>query len=166
MLYCSKIWNDMQIEIKGGTKTTVDYVLIAEAVLFMFKRITSKKNLRKVDKVTVSIVKRMDHALGDCYEMVKDGKFHVKIRLKYIPNFLIMLSTLAHEIVHGEQTLSGRLNLDADYNYIWNGVSYGCDPYFVYKDQEYEKLPWETEAYDNEESLAKAFISHYYEAHR
>jgi hypothetical protein len=55
-----------------------------------------------------------------------------------------IIRTLFHELVHVKQYVDGRL----DHGRKWFGV--------VYKD-DYDKLPWEIEAYELEEKMMKVF---------
>jgi hypothetical protein len=54
------------------------------------------------------------------------------------------IQTLFHELVHVKQYADGRL----EHGYKWHGQVYECD---------YNKLPWEIEAYDLEEKMMEQF---------
>ena len=55
-----------------------------------------------------------------------------------------IIRTLFHELVHVRQYESKRLK----HNGIWEGRTYDC---------EYDKLPWEVEAFELEERMMKFF---------
>lgn len=55
-----------------------------------------------------------------------------------------IIRTLFHELVHVKQHVDGRL----DHGYKWFGI--------VYED-DYDKLPWELEAFDLEEKMMELF---------
>jgi len=55
-----------------------------------------------------------------------------------------IIRTLFHELVHVKQYIDGRL----DHGYKWFGI--------VYED-DYDKLPWEIEAYKLEEKMMESF---------
>lgn len=157
----------MEIIIKGGDKKSTDFKLIKNALVYFLNKLISKKNLNKIHSVRISIVQHLKEKRGDCDEILTDNKkYKIFIRLEHTPNFLTMLSTLAHECVHVSQTLNNNLFVDDDGCFFWKGESYGIAPYEEFVNHEYEKLPWETEAYDKEHNLAKSFISNYYENNR
>lgn len=156
----------MVVEIRSSGVDVIDTALIKKATRFFLKKLVYKRRLKKVGKVHISIVNRLSGLYGDvvvCDKM--DGLCDIRIRLQKTTNFLVMLATLAHECVHAAQNINGFLRITEE-GFFWKGESYGNAPYFVYEGREYERLPWEREAYDKEEALAKSFINHYYELNR
>lgn len=72
---------------------------------------------------------------------------------------------MAHEFIHLNQVLTGRLHV---YNtglrrghelWHWEGVCFGTNPYRGHASQEEDRgeLPWEAEAYDNQDRWASQF---------
>lgn len=78
---------------------------------------------------------------GTCNRFLK---IEMETRRKSMGDFLI---TLMHELVHAEQFFTGRLATGNR----WNGVEYKRGT--TYK--KYRELPWEVEAWDRQEQLAK-----------
>lgn len=96
--------------------------------------------------------------IGQATEMLTKEHVWYKIDLSNDLNTLDMLTTLAHELVHVVQFVTGRLHSEEDW--IFEGKNYGEDPY---KGTEADtKLPWEHEAYSKEVELAKKFVKKYY----
>lgn len=67
-------------------------------------------------------------------------------------NIGTILSTLMHELVHAEQYHTGRLTQTNLRTQLWNGeaVTNKGTTYDAYR-----KLPWEVEAFDRQDKLAK-----------
>lgn len=70
-----------------------------------------------------------------------------------------LISTLAHEMVHMQQYMQGRLYMHYNSNYqhepmqIYNGVPYS-------RSMSYMTRPWEQEAFGREKGLMAAFYAH------
>lgn len=75
--------------------------------------------------------------------------------------FLDLLSTLAHEMVHVAQYVTGRLKTNDEDEWVWDGVNYGANPYRG-KEELDIKLPWEYDAYSKEPELARKFVKQFY----
>lgn len=73
---------------------------------------------------------------------------------------LVMLVTLAHELLHLSQVMHGRLELRKIKDlqvWYWDGEPYGSAPY----DELGSDIPWERDAGDKENDLARHFFTHY-----
>ena len=86
-----------------------------------------------------------------------NNKATIEINFKYVGNNIKkMAETIAHELVHAEQYLSGRLAWDHKYaSFVWEGNVNGNkgSTYQRYRDQ-----PWEVEAFSSQEVLANIIM--------
>ena len=145
----------MQLEIHRKRGTERDVKLIREAVPFMLKRLLQPEQLSQV-RLNVSIT-RLNGDLGD---IILEDAPDFRLRLHHEADAILMMVTLAHELVHLSQVLSGRLKfkkfkgLDV---WVWDGRSYGTDPY---ADPD-RVLPWERDAELREGDLARQFLNFY-----
>ena len=88
----------------------------------------------------------------------KGNKWYI-VHISNDAPFLEMLSTIAHEMVHVVQFATGRLVIDEDDNWIWDGVNKGK----AYKGTEVDnQLPWEYDAYSKEIELSRKFVKKFY----
>lgn len=87
-----------------------------------------------------------------------NGKATIEVNYKYARNNVKKLSeTIAHELVHAEQYLSGRLAWDyRSARYVWEG-SINSNKGSTY--QRYRDQPWEVEAFSSQEDLANIILN-------
>ncbi len=97
---------------------------------------------------------------GDLGDIVLEDTPDFRLRLHHASDTILMLVTLAHELIHLSQVVKGRLKfrkfkgLDV---WVWDGKSYGSDPY----DDPDRTLPWESDANNRESDLARQFLNKY-----
>lgn len=157
----------MLIKINKNSNNFEEIELLKSAVIFFMGKLLSKEKIKQIATFNVSLVKQLKGMSGDCRDVLtKKNEYVIFIRIDIKQNLLQILSTLAHECVHVAQTIKNYLNIDINGIFSWKGTNYGKMPYFKHKDNIYEKLPWETEAYDKEYQLAKSFIFKYYDETR
>lgn len=82
------------------------------------------------------------------------------VELNYRRHWRLVLLTLCHELVHAEQYHTGRLTFVKVHNswkQVWNGRvwSKGTSPMSY---DAYRSLPWEQEAFDRQDALAKEVL--------
>lgn len=94
--------------------------------------------------ITIEFASLKEHQYGYCdYD---DDEVLVTISKKLSVEDIVR--TFFHEMVHVQQYASGRLVNGK--NQQWYGVVYNC---------EYEKLPWEVEAFEIEKNMMEAFYA-------
>lgn len=145
----------MQLEIERNRGTERDVKLIREAVPFMLKRLLKPEQLGQIS-LHISI-SRLHADLGD---IILEDAPDFRLRLHHESDSILMLVTLAHELVHLAQVIEGRLKfrkIKGLYAWVWDGRSYGHDPY---ADPE-RVLPWERDAELREGDLARQFLNSY-----
>lgn len=150
---------DIKIYQGSGEKQNLD--LIKSATLYFCKKLFTKNRSDKINTIRIYLKLLKDDS-GECFcDTNKDGKFDIVINIDRLESVDNIISTIAHELIHVNQNLSGRLYIDK--KWWWDGKSYGKTPYkgLTIK-QQYVKLPWETEAYDKERVLAKSFFNDRY----
>tara|TARA_A100001011_G_scaffold331735_1_gene358301 strand:+ start:82 stop:492 length:411 start_codon:yes stop_codon:yes gene_type:complete len=88
--------------------------------------------------IHIKFVKSVDGDMGDCIGDTNE----VDIRIDKTMDWKDQMITLAHEMVHAEQFLRGKLSEDG---LLWRNRNYEkCT---------YERLPWEMSAHQLEEKL-------------
>lgn len=157
----------MEIIILPKGKDKKHHKILRQATEFYVKKLMGKKDIRKIKTINIRLLDSIAYGTlqGDCRETVgTDGTFDIFFRLRSSDPLPEMLSTLAHETVHAKQAVKGELTIEAD---IWNWKG----KKMVYKDawysdftseQQYDRLPWEKEAYDLEKSLACSYFVNYF----
>jgi len=116
------------------------------------------KDFFKVNiKVNIKILKRTkSDYFGDVdIGMLRSKKYVIKVEDGY--NFLHYIS---HEYTHIAQFLRGDLDIEDGF-IIWKGKKFMStnDYSNINNFDEYKKLPWEKEAYENQEKLPKKFLN-------
>lgn len=108
--------------------------------------------LSKDLQINLKIVQRFDdpHLYGyvDFDEIPKPKNFDIALRQMHL---LVMLRTLAHEIVHVRQHRTGELRYYSNGDSNFHGKRYD-------KDLDYWECPWEIEAMGRERKLLKDYI--------
>ena len=133
---------------------------LISATKFISKELMSFKKLSRLKlKINVRRTTLGTKTLG---QVENDEKLYApkefKIELNSNQSTSEMISTLAHELVHVEQTVSNRLvyKFDKDVNKLlvnWEGKNLGESSQIPYKER-----PWEVEAFSKEGILADMFL--------
>jgi len=133
---------------------------LISATKFISKELMSFKKLSRLKlKINVRTTTLGTKTLG---QVKNDEKLYApkefKIELNSNQSTSEMISTLAHELVHVEQTVSNRLvyKFDKDVNKLlvnWEGKNLGEVSQIPYRER-----PWEVEAFSKEEILADMFL--------
>ena len=145
----------MKLTIRRNQGDTRDVELIRKAVPFMLKRLLKPEQLEALS-VHVVLTKLQDD-LGNV-DIEEAPKF--RLRLHHEMDTLLMIVTLAHELVHLSQVMHGRLQLREINDltvWYWDKKPYGSEPY---ADPD-RTLPWESDANRMEGELACRFFTHY-----
>ena len=145
----------MKLTIRRNDGDPRDVKLLHEAVPFILSRLMKPRDVKKVS-LHISLT-RLHGDFGDI-EIETAPAF--RIRLHHEMDTLLMIVTLAHELVHLSQVMRGSLKLNKINDltvWHWDDVPYGAEPY----DNPEHALPWETEADSRETELASQFCAHY-----
>lgn len=145
----------MQLEIERKRGTERDVKLIREATPFMLNKLLKPVQIRPL-RLHISIV-RLHTDLGD---ITLEDAPDFRLRLHHEADTILMLVTLAHELVHLSQVVKGQLKfkkIKGLEQWVWEGQPYGCEPY---SDRNLV-LPWEVDAEEREGDLARQFLNHY-----
>lgn len=162
----------MQFKVRhNGISPRRVKVLLASCDYFMDTMLTAKhKNKIKTFRFFLDLSCKRDGDYGYQTELAElPGLYTIAIAKESILREAVEYT--AHEFVHLRQTLSGRFRLvptgkRGKYEWFWDGVSYGVNPYHGLMTQECHrnKLPWEAEAYDLQASLARGCFEHLIES--
>ena len=99
--------------------------------------------IRRLVHIEITIVNECEDLYGVCW----GDKQSIEITLVRKGVTLDeMMQNLAHELVHAKQYLKGELS---PYKHMWKGKDYST--------YSYTTLPWEEEAYNNEEELYRLY---------
>ena len=99
--------------------------------------------IRRLVHIEITIVNECEDLYGVCW----GDKQSIEITLVRKGLTLDeMMQNLAHELVHAKQYLKGELS---PYKHMWKGKDYST--------YSYTTLPWEEEAYNNEEELYRLY---------
>ena len=122
--------------ISGVKKNSLDYKVINDFVINLQKELNIHRLRSKW--IYIKFVKSVDGDMGDCIGDTNE----VDIRIDKTMDWKDQMITLAHEMVHAEQFLRGKLSDDGMH---WRNRNYEkCS---------YEYLPWEMSAHQLEEKL-------------
>lgn len=132
-VYCTPA---VEREMPRKVKTFVKACIAAEKTLI--NSITRKYPDSKDRKFTFIFKKgRTDDTLGSC-DIEYDGD--VQIDINALQSVKSLYTTIAHELVHARQFISGKLTYNVKIKYhVYEGVKHR----FIYRRQ-----PWEIEAYE------------------
>ena len=139
--------------LKIGNARWLQFVEIQAAVGFFARKLKGFQR-RKV-YIQIDLIKgllKKEHARGMAFQNSDNGYV---IRLDNRLKPLAMLSCLAHEMIHVNQWLTGKM---VDINRR-NKVKWGSKVYSM--PMSYSKHPWEKEAYRNDRKLAQSFVDFY-----
>jgi hypothetical protein len=145
----------MKLKIRRNDGDPRDVKVLREAVPFMLNRLLKPAHVKKV---VIHITLTRLH--GDFGDIGIETAPTFRIRLHHEMDTLVMILTLAHELVHMSQVMHGRLQLKKINDLLewcWDGKPYGTAPYDVPN----LVLPWESDADERESDLACQFFQHY-----
>lgn len=153
----------MHINIRGRNKSFNKKEL--ETIVSFFGEYLLGKRLAKNISLYVSYenlgnkyayIFPTDYDSSSCreFELTLDRHFSKE----YCPK--LMLTTLAHELVHLKQFAKGELKNHSVDAYKWKGELVDIPE----SEAKYLKTPWETEAYTREKELCEAFIDDLYKS--
>lgn len=145
----------MKLTIRRNDGDPRDVKLIRDAVPFLLKRLLTAEQISRIH-LHISLT-HLHKDLGDI-EIESAPKF--RVQLHHGADTLLMIVTLAHELVHLSQVMDGRLQLRKIKGlrvWHWNGQPYGAEPY----ENPEQELPWESDADLHEGDLAGHFFTHY-----
>jgi hypothetical protein len=157
----------MDIIILPKGKDKKHHHIIREATRFFVNKLMGKRDQKKIKSISIKLADSIDYgsSRGDCREYnYTDGTFDIFFKVLATEPLPDIISTLAHETVHAKQAVKGELVIEDD---IWNWkgkkMKFKDAWYdeFTFQEQ-YDKLPWEKEAYSMEMGLAISFCRHYY----
>lgn len=146
----------MEIKLyqRGGDRT--NFELYKKAIQFYADELIPKTKQKDL-LVTVHFIKFKDSNECGCTYQKKGN--HYKIQVNKDFHFPYTISTLAHEMVHVKQGVSGKFTLKGNIGFIWNGKMYkDIDNLDAAQIDQYNNMPWEKEAYTLEPELTKKFF--------
>ena len=145
----------MKLTVIHKTGNNRDLNLIRSACQQMLSRLLKPEQMARIT-LHVKVTTLQDD-LGDI-SVESDSSFY--LRLHHEMDTLLLIVTLAHELVHLSQVMTGRLVINKNNDlgeWVWDGESYGCDPYL----ETGRSLPWEIDANERECDLARHFVTNY-----
>lgn len=145
----------MKLTIRRNDGDQRDVRLLREAVPFMLNRLLKPAHVK-----TIVLHISFTRLHGDFGDIEIETAPTFRIRLHHEMDTLLMMVTLAHELVHLSQVMLGRLELKKIKGlavWHWDGKPYGSAPY----DDLEQTLPWELDADSREGDLACQFFSYY-----
>ena len=122
--------------ISGVREDSLDFQVINDFVANLQKELNIHRLRSKW--IHIKFVKNVDGDMGDCIGDTNE----VDIRIDKTMDWKDQMLTLAHEMVHAEQFLRGKLSEDGT---RWRNRNY--------EKCAYERLPWEMSAHQLEEKL-------------
>lgn len=150
-----------------GCKRNNDIPLLADAMVFFLNELFKKKkqNLFSLDITLVDTIVNNDSDLelrGECsYYELPSKKKHFNIKLAQDNPANELVDTLAHEIVHLHQIVTGKLKFDSS-GWYWKGAFIGSGTPYTHTESDYFNLPWEVEADLKQRLLCKKFYADMY----
>jgi hypothetical protein len=145
----------MELTIKSTRTDCRDADLITRAVPFMLNGLlTSSQREGLIVNVVITTLN------GDHGDVVLNEAPSFQIRLSSQCDTIMLVKTLAHELVHLSQVVNGRLKfrkINGLQCWVWDGKSYGPYPY---RDPD-RTLPWESDAERHEDTLCVNFVKHH-----
>ena len=153
----------VQLSMPRLTKDDQFEKLILEATQFFAKELMSVRMMNTI-KIKIDVRKTtLDKNTWGCVESkcmgsVKQKEFRITLDYKRFDTDI--LKTLAHEMIHVQQIVSGRLQYrywksDHQLHARWEGKELGVVSHIDYRER-----PWEIEAFGNEYDLFKKYYFH------
>lgn len=148
----------MRIKVKQRGESRSNHPIFIRAIEFFGRKLVPVK-YRDSLQITLIMSKptRMVEDMGN--HCMYDQFDHQLAIDKSLP-FHDIIRTIAHEMIHLKQSVLGQLEtrqVGKKIEWFWKGNSYGTSPYKNLSPLEHYKLPWEKEAYDKEQKLAREF---------
>lgn len=150
----------VQISMPRLTRDELLENRILEATHFFAKELMSVRMMNTIKiKIDVRKTTLSKHTWGQvihkCMGSQRQKEF--RITLDYNRFESDILRTLAHEMIHVQQIVSGRLQYrywksDGQLHARWEGKELGVQSHIPYEEQ-----PWEIEAYENQEKLFRKY---------
>lgn len=127
------------------------HLLLNTAVIYFAKKLSGFARRRV--RINVSLVpglRHREHAKGMAHQ---NSPLSYQIRLDGGMKFLMLLRCLAHEMIHVNQWLTGKMeDIDGRTKVRWRRRIYSMP-------MRYDNHPWEKEAYRHDWRLAQSFIN-------
>lgn len=158
---CDNI-NKIKVIQHSGEQYNLDFIRLA--AVFFYRKLFNSLQRKKIKTITIKLLEHIEG--GECLDFfdLNTNLYSINIKIERKAAIVDIISTLAHEFIHAHQIVRGDLSNCKVDDWIFKGINYGLAPYDHLTDDEvYDKLPWETEAYDKESSLAKSFFNYYFE---
>jgi hypothetical protein len=148
----------------NGRNKDYNKVMFDNAAKFYIKELFGTNNVN----ITISFAEVNKGSFGDIdlfdtINNIKNKTFD--LRLDKNSDTQTLLKALAHELTHIKQVYTNELSISPDNNYIkWKGMNHTSVANYnnILKNknmQAYVKLPWEADAYQNQEVLAAKFLA-------
>jgi RecA/RadA recombinase len=157
--------NKMKVQLSMPRLTRDERLenLIKEATQFFAKELMTVRMMNTI-KIKIDVRKTTldkntwGQVINKCMGSVKQKEF--RITLDYNRFDTDILRTLAHEMIHVEQIVSGRLQYrywksDHQLHARWEGKELGVKSHIPYEHQ-----PWEIEAFGKEEAIFQKYYFH------
>lgn len=144
-----RILYELNIKLGGGDK--IYYPLYNAAIIFYMKKL----DINAPIQVSFYKARRSNNMFG---HVTPNKPTNLKIENS---NPRLILSNIAHEITHSKQFLKKELTIQ-DGNLCWfDEPVISVDEYskFIEYNDKYKNLPFEKEAFNNEEKLRNEFLS-------
>lgn len=145
----------MKLTVRRNQGDKRDVELIRKAVPFMLKRLLKAE---QIERISLHVI--LTKLKGDFGNVEIETAPAFRLRLHHEMDTLLMMVTLAHELVHVSQVMEGRLKLKKINHlttWYWDKKPYGTAPY----DDPDLILPWESDAARAENELACRFFRFY-----
>ena len=91
-------------------------------------------------------------------ETMLDWRFKNRIRMNYLLNHREVFAPVIHELLHMNQTHTGKLQVLREGIYMWEGNIHNVRNLNSLPYKEYMKLPWEQDVADRQHKLAEIVI--------
>ena len=149
----------INICVKGGLKK--DRKLAEDAIWYIMDKMMPRK--RNLD-ISFTFKKTLeDGAQGFCYGGDNDNEYIIEIdkRLSRLFGMNELIECIMHEMVHVWQGATGRMKdkFRGGYKQLWKCKD---GKYRNYTNTDYEKQPWEVEAYRMQGPITKQFMKEFY----
>lgn len=138
-------------EIEFTVKQSVKFIMASD-VLF------TKKELDRLGMVNIILTKDKNRHSGTVDSWESNGKINAEIHL-VLTTLYDTISTLAHELIHVKQHVSGRFQPIDSNTVIWEGDKYSVQPRHFKDLINSLELPWEKEAHRYESVLVGRFFA-------
>ena len=145
----------MYLEIFDKPKT-LNADLLESTIRFYARKLMTSKMLKDL-LLELQFTRGLKRHHGDAMMYWNDQEVKPKeftIEMDSSIGIKTALITLAHEMIHIWQYVTGKMQDGADSTCFWEGIPYDLN------EVEYEDHPWEIEAFSKEKDLYNEFKSH------